>query len=361
MKSLLKPTVLASAATLALLAAALLSHSPAQAQQNAPAALKPPAPAAAEWTEVFSKGAASMAVSPDGGLLVAGVMRKGFYGSTDDGQTWNKLGAEDKEQIISLCTDILFDPKDSKTFWVSGAYEPSLFKSADAGKTFQRISPLWHMDNIAVDFSDPQRQTMLAGMHETSRRFYRTTDGGKSWWNIAKPRPDYAGFPEKLGIASPAILDSKTYLIGCNPSWLARDGIKNGIVLTEDAGATWTKVSDLGPTGHPLVAASGSIFWHTDKALIKSADGGKTWQDVPTVTVTPIEIPTGIGASPGTGINILLSAKGKQLYTSTDDGATWKTYLDPAPTGISELGYSIKTKSIFMKGGPKIYRLNTNG
>jgi photosystem II stability/assembly factor-like uncharacterized protein len=279
-------------------------------------------------------------VSPDGGLIVAGVMRAGYFGSTDDGKTWAKLGADDKEQIENLCTDILFDPKDSKTFWTSGAYERSIFKTSDGGKTLLPFSPLWHMDNIAVDFSDPQRQTMLAAMHETPNRFYRSSDGGKSWWNLAKPEADREGFPPMLGICDPVILDAKTYIIGCNPSWLGARGYKPAIVITDDAGQTWTKVSEQGPTGHPLVTADGVIYWQADRALLKSADRGKTWQSLDAVAITPVELPGGK----------LLSAKNTQLYVSADGGSTWTAFAAACPASIRYIAYSAKTKSVFIIG-----------
>jgi photosystem II stability/assembly factor-like uncharacterized protein len=304
---------------------------------------------AAGWKDVTGKvgSAASLAVAPDGSQIVAGAMRNGFYGSTDGGATWEKLGAGDKEQIISLCTDVLFDPKDPKTFWVSGAYKHSIFKTSDAGKSFQAQGALWHMDNIAVDFSDPARKTLLTGMHETPGKMYRSTDGGVKWWNISKVQPGMDGFPKTLGVCSPAILDSKTYIIGCDPSWLASQGFKPGIALTTDGGETWTTVSNYGPSGHPLVAADGAIYWRAGNALLKSADKGKTWAAINAVTATPVELAAGK----------LLSAKGNQLYSSADAGKTWEKYGDLCPNPIGEINYDAKNKVIYVLAKAKIYKL----
>ena len=107
------------------------------------------------------------------------------------------------------------------------------------------------------------------------------------------------------------------------------------------------------------MASSGSIFWHTDKGLIKSADRGKTWKLLDAVSANPIELPAS-GYTPIAPAT-LLSAKGKQLYTSTDDGATWTAFKDPAPGNISDIAYSSKTKSFFVKGGNRIYRLGAGG
>ncbi len=247
-------------AGLALLAGAVfLTGRPMQAQTK-PAA-------AGDWQTVGGKlpgSPASIAISPDGGLMVIGVMRNGFYGSIDGGATWEKLGAGDKEQIRSLCTDIVFDPKDPKTFWISGAYERSIFRTNDCGKTFQPQGPLWHMDNVAVDFSDPQRRTLLTGMHESPGKIFRSVDGGKTWYNLGKARPGLEGFPSVYGPNTPVVLDANTYLIGCLPGWMAARGNKPGIIRTDDGGLTWTKVSDAAPTGGALVAADGSIYWPAD-------------------------------------------------------------------------------------------------
>ena len=310
--------------------------------------------AAPAWTDVSGKfgSPVCLAVAPGGGFVVAGVMKNGYFGSHDGGATWDRLG-DDKSQFSgSLCTDALFDPKDPKTFWTSGAYARSIFKTTDGGKTFQPASALWHMDNIAVDFSDPERKTLMSAMHETPGRLYRSTDAGKTWWNIGKERVGYEGFPKTLGVISPVILDSKTYIMGCQPSWLAAHGFKPGIAITDDGGETWTKVSDYGPVGHPLVATDGTIYW-SDRTVIKSADKGKTWQAVTGVTVTPTELPGGK----------LLSARDRQLYVSSDKGATWEKYGENCRENIHAVVYDSGLKAAFVlarggNGPTHVYRLD---
>lgn len=333
-------------------AAALMVGLLACAASAQPAASKP----AMEWQQVAAKlpgGPASMAMAPDGSQIVIGVMRKGFYGSADGGVTWEKLGKDDKEQIISLCTDVVFDPKDSKTFWVSGAYEHSIFKTTDGGKTFLPQGPLWHLDNIAVDFSDPERQVLVAGMHESPGKIFRSVDGGKKWYSLGKARPGLEGFPQVYGPNSPVILDAQTYVIGCNPGWMSARGNKPAIVRTEDGGVSWTKVSDAGPTENAFVASDGAIYWPLEKGMLRSADRGKTWEKIDAVSATPVELPN----------KKLISANGKQLLVSADAGKTWEKLGPAAPDSLRRLMYNPKEQSIYAasrgndRTPTKIYRL----
>ena len=41
-----------------------------------------------------------------------------------------------------------------------------MLASEDGGKTFQRLGNLTHMDGIGVDCTDPQRKTLVVGLHE---------------------------------------------------------------------------------------------------------------------------------------------------------------------------------------------------
>ena len=255
-------------------------------------------------------GVTMVACVPGADEVIAGVSEAGLWSSTDGGDTWSPMGdqGDAKNKITNRPSRVIFDPKDPKVFWTSGCYGPGVFKTADGGKSFQRLGDVSHVDGLAIDFGDPQRQTMVVGLHEQARSLMKSTDGGKTWQNIGKNLPDNTNHS-----AEPILIDARTYVTN-TAGWLKDHTF--GIYRTADGGSMWEKVSDLGAAGRPLVAADGAIYWVYlwGGGIIKSTDQGKTWQKLTgPVKAVPIELPGGR----------LAAAVAKVLYTSADGGKQW--------------------------------------
>ena len=179
-----------------------------------------------------------MAAVPDSSAVIAGVSERGLWASADNGATWAKLGGD---EIRNRPDRIVFDPKDSNTFWVSGCYGDSPFRTDDGGHTFHRLGKLQHSDGISVDFTDPARQTLLLGMHEQSQSTQLSTDGGQTWTKIGDRLP-----ADSNHSSDPIVIDAKIFLTN-TAGWKPKSSL--GIYRSEDGGKTWTKVSDFGPSG----------------------------------------------------------------------------------------------------------------
>lgn len=273
-------------------------------------------------------GVTLLAAVPDRDEILAGVSEQGLWSSTDGGATWKKLGGEIKNRPHQ----IVFDPKDSRTFWISGCYGAGIFRTNDAGATFRRLGKLDHVDGIAVDFSDPARRTLLTGLHEQERSLHVSHDGGEKWEKIGDRLPEDSNFT-----SDPIILDSKTFITNA-AGW--KKGKAWGIYRTTDAGATWAKVSESGTAGRPLVA-SGSIYWGATYGggLFKSPDKGVTWAKVAgPVKSCPISVPGGR----------VVALADQQLYVTKDDGATWEKLGDPLPIKASGVTFSPKRKALYV-------------
>lgn len=276
-------------------------------------------------------GVCLLATVPGSDRVIAGVSEAGLWATDDGGKTWAKLGADDKVQIKSRTHQIVFDPKDAKTFWVSGNYGAGIFKTTDAGKTFTRLGTLDHVDGIGVDLTDPDRKTMLAGLHEQARSVHKSTDGGKTWTKIGDNLPANTNHS-----GDPIVLDAKTYLVN-TAGWAKAP---SAIYRSEDAGETWTKVSDLAPSGRPLVLADGTIYWGIlyGGGIIKSPDGGKTWKKLTgPARQGPIALPGGKVAAVG----------GNQVYVSADGGDTWDKWGDPLPFKANGIAFSEKADCLY--------------
>jgi photosystem II stability/assembly factor-like uncharacterized protein len=278
-------------------------------------------------------GVTLLAAVPDRDEIIAGVSESGLWSSTDGGGTWKKLGAQDREPIKNRPHQIIFDPKNSKTFWISGCYGAGIFRTTDGGASFRRLGKLDHVDGIAVDFSDPARRTLLTGLHEQARSLQMSRDGGETWEKIGDRLPEDSNFS-----SDPLILDSKTFVVNA-AGWMK--GKAWGVYRTSDAGKTWAKVSELGPGGRALATSGGSIFWQTmwGGGLAKSTDKGATWSKIAGPAKTnAIEIPGGR----------IVAIADQQLFVSKNDGASWEKLGDPLPIKAGGVVYSPKRHAFYV-------------
>ncbi|HLX61546.1 MAG TPA: hypothetical protein VKX17_09725 [Planctomycetota bacterium] len=315
---------------------------------------------AGEWLNVTNNiggdtwgyaGVTYVACVPNSTEVIAGVSERGVWSSTDGGATWKKLGAGDKEQIKHRTHKIVFDPKDPATFWVSGCYGSAVFKTTDGGKTFQKLNAPNHADGVAIDFSDPERKTLLLGLHEQARSLHISKDGGTSFQKIGDKLPEDSNHS-----TDPIIIDSKTFLIN-TAGWKQKSTL--GIYRSEDAGETWTKISDFGPSGNPLVASDGTMYWQRvwGGGLLQSTDSGKSWTQIPApVKSNVIELPG----------KRLAGFVEKQIHVSTDAGKTWTKLDPPLPFKASGIAYSAPAKCFYCwhltdkKDTQAIVRLNVD-
>jgi len=298
-------------------------------------------PARAEWTNVTHDvggdkwgyaGVCLLAAVPDSTAVIAGVSEAGLWRTDDLGKSWHQLAPDNPEPIRNRPHQIAFDPADPQRFWISGCYGASPFTTADGGKTFQRLGHLTHMDGIGIDFTDLQRKTLVVGLHEQARSVHKSIDTGMTWQKVGD------GLPEDSNHSTdPIVIDAKTFVIN-TAGWAQKKSW--GIYRTEDGGATWTKVSDLGCSSRALVASDGTIYWGIcyGNGLVKSADRGRTWQKVlGPARFGPIQIGPGKIAALG----------GQQIYVSTDAGQTWDKLADPLPFKPSGITYNAQSKSIY--------------
>jgi len=283
-------------------------------------------PTPAGWTNVTSNLAnlssecgnmASVFVKPDEDLLIAGVARLGLWGSRDGGGSWQPMTADaGAGNIINRPSSLVFDPQNSMKFWESGIYNgQGVFVTADDGATFAPLGNVTSNDLVSVDFSDPNRQTLLAGGHETSQKLFRSIDGGMTWTNVG------AGLPAGSYCTHPLIISGQVYLVGC-----AGGGGPSGVYTTTDAGGTWTQMTASGGSEAPLRASDSSIYWSSpnDRGLTRSTDNGLHWADTVGANVIssshPIELPDGRLAT--------ISAP-HTIVISSDHGVSWT----PVPGG----------------------------
>ena len=223
-----------------------------------------------------------------------------------------------------------------RVVWASGAGS-TVLRTTDGGLIWQKLSVTGDaLDFRDIDAIDTQTAYVMSIGNGPASRIYKTTDAGKTW-NLQFKNEDEKAF-----------LDAMSF-------WDASHGIAFGdsvdkqfyILTTEDGGRTWSRVP---PTNLPpaqgnegAFAASGTniaLFGHshvwigtgaaTKSRVLRSADGGRTWQ----VADTPL------ASGPSSGIFSIAFRDAKHgviaggdykkeheavdnLAVTTDGGITW--------------------------------------
>ena len=266
-----------------------------------------------------------VAARPDRPGIVTGVALNGLWESDDSGTTWANLGdGPESDEVTLRLTDLEWDPEDPETFWISGLYNGGgVYVSTDGGETMQRLGSIVSAENISVDLTDPERQTLVAPIHDVID-IYRSRDGGETWEDITE------GLPDEGGAATAAlVIDADTYLYGI------RGGRLPGIFRTTDGGSSWERAYAASVTGEPLRTSDGRIYWMREggTGLLTSEDDGLTWTEIPSTSISPdapalLELPDGR----------LVTISDSTLIISEDRGLSWAGFgpaLPYTPTGLT--------------------------
>ena len=218
----------------------------------------------------------------------------GAYKSADGGKTWVHIGLADT-QVISK---IRVDPANPDLVYVAAfghhaAPNPDrgVFRSKDGGKTWEKIlfrDNKTGANEIVLDPHNPQ--VIYVALWEAYRNafemssggpgsgIFKSTDGGDHWTEISRN----AGLPKtmlgKIGFSVSGADSSRLYA-----QIEAEDG---GFFMSDDAGATWKKVSerrDLRQRAfyYSRVYADPKVkdtVWVLNVNIYKSTDAGKTWK-----------------------------------------------------------------------------------
>lgn len=260
---------------------------------------------------------------------------------TEDGaRTWQKVvvpdGANRSETMGPVDFSIL-DP-DHLFLLVEGGmpngYVSDLYESTDGGRT-------WSADRVTGDrgvtgglaFADARAGVIAGGA--PGNRLFVTADGGRSWRLAAIPVP--AGTDPTLARVGSALR-----------LWDARRGgvavlygtevrsTELGILLTGDAGASWSLAATIPTQGNDVpVAFTSPTNWlamSDSGTLLRTTDAGRTWASRSAVGLPggpgSLLFPDGQHGWALVPFSVCLNFKSNcsnrtGLYATADSGSTW--------------------------------------
>ena len=249
---------------------------------------------------------------------------------------------------------------DGKTLIYVGAASGGVWKSQDGGTRFKPVfdrQPVQSIGAITIDPRDPR--TVWVGTGESWTRnsvsigdgIYKSTDGGETWTNM--------GLPESERIARIVVHPKNSDVVfACVTGKLWSDSKDRGVYRTSDGGKTWSAILypatslstgcsslTMDPENPDVLFAGTWDFrrkgWTfrsggegprapSGSALLRTADGGKTWKAVDGAGLPPHpwgRVEVVIAPSSPKRIYAFIESEHSALYRSDDAGQTW-TALD---------------------------------
>ncbi len=217
----------------------------------------------------------------------------GLYKSKDGGNNWKKIGFEKSERISSI--KINPKNSNEVYVAIMGALwsdsdERGVYKTLDGGKTWEKILYVNEKTGASDLIMDPKNPNILyAAMWEFRRTgwgfnsggpgsaLYKSTDAGKTWNKI------HNGFPKgDLGRFAIAIAPSKPNLVFA----VVESKENKGLYRSDDSGANWKLLnSDFELVVRPFYFSRLVVHPTNPDILVKggflgstSRDGGKTFK-----------------------------------------------------------------------------------
>jgi photosystem II stability/assembly factor-like uncharacterized protein len=277
----------------------------------------------------------SIRVDPIRPQLVFASACSGIYRSDSAGAAWVKIrgiqGTNRRTHIIAE------DPRNSDTIYAGTTI--GLFKSPDGGKTWRHLS-FEQVNWMVFDPGDPRTlylATEYAGV-------LKSGDSGETF------RPVNAGFSNhrlsQITSDGKRLYASSTY-----------EGLYGGVFVSNDGGLEWSLRANeeglLGRNLHSLTASPGGgavVFGASEDAILKSADGGKTWSAIPTPRLlrrngllaanagrTRIHALRAVSLDLDKAKLVLFAGTDAGLFRSSNLGTTWEQVQAAGLTGIPVL------------------------
>lgn len=278
---------------------------------------------------------------------IRGVMTShgdGVYKSTDAGKTWKKIGLDETQHISRIQIDPR-NPDIVYVAAQGALYGPNkergIYKSTDGGKTWKNI--LFVNENtgcaeLSMDMNNPR--ILYAAMWEHGRRpwqvisggpgsgLYKSTDAGETWQKIEEGLPKELG---KMAISVSRANPEKVYAL------IESDTQKEqgGLFVSSNGGQSWSLVSK----DHRLVQRAWyyievfadpkneDLVYVLSAPALKSSDGGKTWSQVSGMHGDYHDL----WINPDNASNMILSDDGGSVV-SFNGGQSWSTQSN-MPTG----------------------------
>lgn len=276
----------------------------------------------------------------DSRVIYAGTREHGAFRTANGGEQWSPFFSS-KGSINSIAPH----PINGQLVYV--AQGNSLYKTEDSGTNWTRVyldaAPNQSITTVATHSS--LREVVYLGTSDG--RVLKSDDGGKNWQSLNN-------FKNRvLAILLQKLTPGRVYVV------LAT----NGIQRSEDGGQFWDEVTEGlqkysgGKNIRQVALLPGGeqdlLLLATDYGLIRSTDGGLSYEAIEMLT-PPNNAPiTSLVASPKNGREIYYAANGV-LYRTLNGGQEWTTKSLPTARAATALLVDFFNPQILYLGAARI-------
>jgi photosystem II stability/assembly factor-like uncharacterized protein len=260
----------------------------------------------------------------------------GIYKSTDAGVTWANIGLVDTK----LIGRILIDPLHPETLFVAAlgyssaslaSNERGLYRSTNGGSTWTQALFVNDLTGCADVAMHPSTGTMFAAMYDMhagpGSALWKSTNYGVNWTNIQSA----AGLPAQGNLGRIGVsVDPGSNTVYASIVDGSTQGLM-GVFKSTDLGTSWTLQSSLANHmsnfawyfGQVRVAPNNpNIVYSLGVTLMKSSDGGASWNDVTNETHVDHHDLYMLPSNP----NIVYNGSDGGVAYSTNGGSSWTVY-----------------------------------
>lgn len=215
----------------------------------------------------------------------------GVYKSTDGGQSWDNVGLEKSEHISKIIvdpnnSDIVYVSAYGP-LWSSGG-DRGVYKTIDGGENWERVFFVSDNSGMADLIMDPNDNSVLyTSVHQRRRHvftyvgggkesgIFKSTDAGKTWNELKTGLP--TGKMGRIGLAVSPVNSNYVYAI------LEAEEGKGGFFRSTDKGASWVKQSSYKTSGNyyqEIICDPHDVdkVFSMNTWLHHTEDGGKTFK-----------------------------------------------------------------------------------
>ncbi len=198
------------------------------------------------WQRINPGGGGAIAVvgATASGMIVVASDLSGIYRSTDNGQSFDVVGAN-QGLLETHVSSFGFDPTDGDTFF-AGTYI-GLYKTTDGGENFTFVFPTAsnqdeysYVEDIAISASNPSIGYIAHHPSpEANGKVFKTTDGGDTW----HPVPN-ENLPDDLHLVKLMVHPSDAnivYALSGKSRWGCGDA---DLYRSIDGGVNWNLIGD---------------------------------------------------------------------------------------------------------------------
>ncbi|MEM8964185.1 MAG: glycosyl hydrolase [Acidobacteriota bacterium] len=228
----------------------------------------------------------------------------GVWKTTDGGNHWEPVsdgffgGSIGAVAVSEWDPNVIYVGGGEKTVRGNVSHGDGMFKSTDAGKTWQAIGleDSRHIPRIRIHPKNPDLVYVAALGHlfgpNEQRGVFRSTDGGDTWESILFVNEDAGAIDLIFDPTNPRILYSTFWRVRRTPYSLDSGGEGSTMWKSTDGGDTWTDITyneglPEGTRGISGITVSPSdpdnlyaIIEAEEGGVFRSRDGGDTWSKV---------------------------------------------------------------------------------